>query len=99
MACGDFCPLAGPWTQRGIHKAPFFVSPLLAEHDRPKDVASTPSPGAVTAPRTRLGIGIVPQPYARIDGASHLRRGFLEDVLACPCAGRGHRAPSGRRPP
>jgi hypothetical protein len=30
----------------------------------------------------------VPQPYARIDWASLLRRVFLEDVLACPCGGR-----------
>jgi hypothetical protein len=64
------------------------TSPILAEHDRPKDVASTPSPGAATAPRTSLGIGIVPPPYGRIDWASLLRRGFLEDVLACPCGGR-----------
>jgi hypothetical protein len=30
----------------------------------------------------------VPQPYARIDWASLLRRVHQEDVLACPCGGR-----------
>jgi hypothetical protein len=30
----------------------------------------------------------VPQPYARLDWASLLRRVYLADVLACPCGGR-----------
>ena len=64
------------------------TAPLLTEHDRPKEGASTPPRGTATAPRTSLGAGIVPQPYARIDWASLLRRVFLEDVLACPCGGR-----------
>jgi hypothetical protein len=65
-------------------------SPSLAEHDRPKHVAAAPPPCAPTEPRPRtsLGAGVVPQPYARIDWASLLRRVYLEDVLACPCGGR-----------
>jgi hypothetical protein len=65
-------------------------SPILAEHDQPRDVAAAPPPCVATAsrPRTSLGAGVVPQPYARIDWASLLRRVYLEDVLACPCGGR-----------
>jgi hypothetical protein len=63
-------------------------SPILAEHDRPKEGASTPPRGAATGPRTSLGAGIGPQPYARLDWASLLRRIFLDDVLASPCGGR-----------
>jgi hypothetical protein len=74
--------------KRGVADMAAKAAPSLAEHGRPKDVASTPPPGATTAPRTSLGAGIVPQPYARIDWASLLRRVFLEDVLACPCGGR-----------
>lgn len=65
------------------------TSPSLTEHDRPKEIApALPPAGSATAPRTSLGAGVVPQPYARIDWASLLRRVFLEDVLACPCGGR-----------
>jgi hypothetical protein len=63
-------------------------SPILTEHDRPKEGASTRPRGAATGPRTRLGAGLGPQPYARLDWASLLRRVFLEDVLACPCGVR-----------
>ena len=40
--------------------------------------------------RTGLGSGVVParSTGARIDWASLLKRGFREDVLACPCGGR-----------
>ena len=47
-------------------------------------------PGAASEPRPRssLGTGVVPQPFARIDWASLIQRVFLEDVLRCPCGGR-----------
>jgi hypothetical protein len=39
-------------------------------------------------PHSRLGTGVVPQPFARIDWASLFRRVVFEDVLRCPCGGR-----------
>ena len=65
-------------------------SPSLAEQDRPKDEAASPPPCAATEPRPRtsLGAAVVPQPYARIDWASLLRRVYQEDGLACPGGGR-----------
>ena len=60
------------------------TSPILAEHDRPQEGAAAASP----RPRTSLGEGVVPPPYARIDGACLRRRVSLEAVLACPCGGR-----------
>ena len=64
------------------------MSPTLAPHDRPEQVAPAAPPGAARGPRTSLGAGLGPQPFARIDWASLLRRVFLEDGLACPCGGR-----------
>ncbi|WP_437911559.1 hypothetical protein WME73_28270 [Sorangium sp. So ce302] len=46
------------------------------------------APAAQSGPRTRLGTGVTKPVGARIDWASLLRRGYLEDVLACPCGGR-----------
>jgi hypothetical protein len=46
-----------------------------------------PAQGSGSA-RSSLGNGVVPPQGARIDGASLLKRIFLEDVLACPCGGR-----------
>jgi len=46
---------------------------------------------AARAPRTALGAGLIDAMHVRrtrIDGASLLRRIYLEDVLACPCGGR-----------
>ena len=37
---------------------------------------------------TSLGDGVVRPVFARIDGASLLKRVDLQDVLACPCGGR-----------
>ena len=50
----------------------------------------TPAGGgdATAYQRQRRHARVVPQPYARFDWASLLRRVFLEDVLACPCRGR-----------
>ena len=43
------------------------TSPILTEHDRPKGIApALPPADSATAPRTSLGAGVVPQPYARI---------------------------------
>jgi hypothetical protein len=46
-----------------------------------------PEPAA-RAPRTALGAGLLDPMGTRIDGASLLRRIYVEDVLACPCGGR-----------
>jgi hypothetical protein len=52
--------------------------------------AASPPPraGREARPRGSLGTGVVPQPFARIDWASLIRRVYLEDVLRCPCGGR-----------
>jgi hypothetical protein len=66
------------------------AEPSVAERAPSTEGAASPPPGAGSEarPRSRLGTGVVPQPFARIDWASLLRRVFLEDVLACPCGGR-----------
>ena len=48
------------------------------------------SPLAMSSPdtKTSLGSGVAGPVFARIDGASLLRRGDLDDGLAC-CAGNG----------
>lgn len=65
------------------------TAPILAAHDRPKEGASTPPRGTVTAPRTSLGTGIVPQPYARIDWASLLRCVFSRTCSPAPAVVEG----------
>lgn len=60
-----------------------------AERDPSKEgAASPPGAGSEGRPLRRLGTGVVPQPFARIDWASLIRRVHLEDVLRCPCGGR-----------
>ena len=62
----------------------------MAEQSPPQEGAASPPPGTTreVRPLSSLGTGVVPQPFARIDWASLLRRVFLEDVLRCPCGGR-----------
>jgi hypothetical protein len=60
-----------------------------AERDPPKEGAASPfGAGSEARPRSSLGTGVVPQPFARIDWAPLIRRVYLEDVLRCPCGGR-----------
>jgi hypothetical protein len=63
--------------------------------DPSKEGAASPPSGAGSEarPLRRLGTGVVPQPFARIDWASLIRRVYLEDVLRCPRGGR-RRIPS-----
>jgi hypothetical protein len=66
------------------------ADPSKATRDPSKEGAASPPSGAGSEarPLRRLGTGVVPQPFARIDWASLIRRVYLEDVLRCPCGGR-----------
>jgi hypothetical protein len=56
--------------------------PLLAEHDRPKDVASTPPPRATTAPRTNRRGRMKGRPYRDEEPKAYLRRAVFAACVA-----------------
>jgi hypothetical protein len=79
-----------PGSGKGAQGTSAAADPSKATRDPSKQGAAAPPSGAGSEarPLRRLGTGVVPQPFARIDWASLIRRVYLEDVLRCPCGGR-----------